>query len=154
MGITTHEALRFSARLDPGMAAEQGAVSIGLDWLVDLARVHSSAVDVLYVEGNGGLLSALSGEHTPRDLAQRLGADLIVVTRNVGLTVEAAHARSLYVAGLVVNRFPANPGAIEEATLARLRRTAPVLGVIAEVDGLDTAVAPAGRLDLDFVTDD
>ena len=161
VGITTHEALRFSARLDPGMAAEQGAVSIGLDWLVDLARVHSSAVDVLYVEGNGGLLSALSGEHTTRDLAQRLGADLIVVTRNgpgaindVGLTVEAAHARSLYVAGLVVNRFPANPGAIEEATLARLRRTAPVLGVIAEVDELDTAVAPAGRLDIDFVTDD
>jgi dethiobiotin synthetase len=161
VGIPAHEALRFSARLDPAMAAEQGAVSIGLDWLIDLARVHASAVDVLYVEGNGGLLSALSGEHTTRDLAQRLGADLVVVTRSgpgtineVGLTIEAAHSASLYLAGLVVNRFPANPGAIEDATLARLRRAAPMLGLIAETEGLDTTVAPESRLDLDFVTGD
>jgi dethiobiotin synthetase len=161
VGIPTHEALRFSARLDPALAAEQGAVSIGLDWLVDLARAHASAVDVLYVEGNGGLFSALSGEHTTSELAQRLGADLVIVTRTgpgilneVGLTVEVAKSRQLYVAGLVVNHFPDNPGALEDATLARLRRSAPVLGVIAVIEGLDTTVLPAGRLDIDFVTDD
>ena len=161
VGIPTHEALRFSARLDPALAADQGAVSIGLDWLVDLARAHASAVDVLYVEGNGGLFSALSGEHTTSELAQRLGADLIVVTRTglgilneVGLTVEVAKSRQLYVAGLVVNHFPANPGAIEDAILTRLRRSAPLLGLIAETEGLDTAVAPPRRLDLDFVADD
>jgi dethiobiotin synthetase len=133
-------------------------VSIGLDWLIDLARAHASAVDVLYVEGNGGLLSALSGEHTTGDLAHRLGADLIVVTRagpgtlnDVGLTLEAARSRSLHVAGLVVNRFPAHPGAIDEAILGRLRRQAPVLGVIAETEGLDTERRPESRLDLDFV---
>ena len=48
VGIPTHEALRFSARLDPALAAEQGAVSIGLDWLVDLARAHASAVADLF----------------------------------------------------------------------------------------------------------
>ncbi|MGZ8764485.1 MAG: dethiobiotin synthase [Acidimicrobiia bacterium] len=161
VGIPTHEALRFSARLDPALAAEQSAVSIGLDWLVDLARTHSSAVDVLYVEGNGGLFSALSGEHTTGELAQRLGADLVVVTRTgpgilneVGLTVEVAKNRQLYVAGLVVNHFPANPGAIEDAILARLRRTAPVLGLIAETEGLDTTVAPAEQFGLDFIPDD
>ncbi len=161
VGIPAHEALRFSGRLDPGMAAEQGAVSIGLDWLVDLTRVHASAVDMLYVEGNSGLLSTLSGEHTNRDLVQRLGADLVVVTGNgpaaindVALTIEAAHARSLHVAGIVVNRYPANPGAIEGATLARLGRIAPVLGLIAEIDGLDTTVAPDTPLDLDFISSD
>ena len=160
VGIPTHEALRFSARLDPALAAEQGAVSIGLDWLVDLARAHASAVDVLYVEGNGGLFSALSGEHTTSELAQRLGADVVVVTRtgpgvlnDVGLTVEVAKSRQLYVAGLVVNHFPVNPGAIDDAVLVRLRRTAPVLGLIAETEGLDTTVAPPPDFDLDFVTD-
>ncbi len=160
VGIPTHEALRFSARLDPALAAEQAAVSIGLDWLVDLARAHASAVDVLYVEGNGGLFSALSGEHTSSELAQRLGADLVVVTRTgpgvlneVGLTVEVAKSRQLYVAGLVVNHFPVNPGAIEDAVLARLRRSAPVLGLIAETEGLDTAAVPPHDFALDFVTD-
>ena len=155
VGIPTHEALRFSARLDPALAAEQGAVSIGLDWLIDLARAHASVVDVLYVEGNGGLCSVLSGEHTTGELAQRLGADLVVVTRtgpgilnDVGLTIEVARSRSLQVAGLVVNRFPTNPGAIDDAVLARLRRTTSVLGCIAEIPGLDTAARPPGRLDL------
>lgn len=161
IGIPAHEALRFSARLDPALAAEQSAVSIGLDWLVDLARVHASAVDVLYVEGNGGLFSALSGEHTTSELAQRLGADLVVVTRTgpgilneVGLTVEIAKQRQLYIAGLVVNHFPENPGAIEDAILTRLRRLAPVLGLIADTPGLDTTVTPADPFTLDFVTDD
>lgn len=161
VGIPTHEALRFSARLDPALAADQSAVSIGLDWLVDLARAHASAVDVLYVEGNGGLLSALSGEHTSCELAQRLGADLIVVTRTgpgilneLGLTIEVARSRQVYVAGIVVNRFPENPGAIEDAILTRLRRSSPVLGLVAETEGLDTSVAPTAPWSLDFIADD
>lgn len=160
VGIPAHEALRFSARLDPALAAEQSAVSISLDWLVDLARVHASAVDVLYVEGNGGLQSALSGEHTTTELAQRLGADVVVVTatgpdllNGVGLSVEVAKSRQLYVAGLVVNHFPVNPGAIEDSIVARLRRTAPLLGLIAETDGLDTSVAGTEPFTVDFIAD-
>lgn len=157
-GIPTHEALRFSARLDPALAAEQAAVSISIDWLVDLTRVHASAVDVLYVEGNGGLASALSGDQTTCALAQRLGADLVVVAspgpgvlNDVGLTVEVARSRQLHLAGLVVNRFPAHPGALEAAVLDRLRRQLPLLGVLPEAD-VDTA-APPDVFTLDLVDD-
>jgi len=155
VGIPTHEALRFPGRLDPALAAEQGAVTIGLEWLVDLARTHASAVDVLYVEGNGGLLSPLSGDQTAADLASRLGADLVVVTRtgidtlnHFALTLEAARTRSLHVLGLVVNHFPAHPGFIEEENLTRLRRQATVLGLIPETEGVDTRKLPSQPLDL------
>jgi dethiobiotin synthetase len=157
-GIPTHEAMRFSSRLDPAPAADQAAVSINLEWLVGLARAQASVVDVLYVEGTGGLLAPLSGDHTMAELAQRLGADLIVVTTSgpgtlnkVALTLEAARTRSLHVRGLIVNRFPVHPGVIEDSNLARLRRICPVMGLIPERDGLDTARAPETRFDVDLL---
>jgi dethiobiotin synthetase len=157
-GIPTHEAMRFSSRLDPALAADQAAVSINLEWLVGLARAQASVVDVLYVEGNGGLLAPLSGDHTMADLAQRLGAELIVVTtpgpgtlNKVALTLEAARTRSLHVLGLIVNRFPRHPGVIEDTNLARLRRICPVIGLIPEYDGLDTSTRPEARFDIDIL---
>jgi dethiobiotin synthase len=160
-GLPAHEALRFTARLDPALAADQAAVTIGFEWLVDLCRGYSGAVDVLYVEGTGGLLSPLSGDRTMADLAQSLNAELIVVTRpglgtlnHVALTLEAARARALQVQGLVVNRFPAHPGVIEQTNLERLRRIAPVLGLIAELDDIDTTRPPSSPLELDFVTEE
>jgi dethiobiotin synthetase len=153
--VPTHEALRFSTRLDPALAADQAAVSVNLEWLVGLARAQASVVDVLYVEGAGGLLAPLSGDHTMADLARRLGAEVIVVTtpgpgtlNKVALTLEAARTRSLHVLGLVVNRFPLHPGVIEDANLARLRRIGPIIGLLAEQPALDTSTPPAGRLDL------
>jgi len=156
-GVPAHEALRFSLKLDPAVAADQAAVTVGLDWLVNLARAHASGVEVLYVEGTGGLLSPLTGELTMADLAMQLGADLIVVTRvgpgtlsQVALTLEAARRRSLQVLGLVVNQWPRNPGVLEQANLDRLRRIAPVLGLLAAREGLDTSRLPAKPLDLEL----
>lgn len=160
MGVPAHEAMRFTARLDPALAADQAAVSIALEWLVELARGQATGVDVLYVEGTGGLLAPLSGEKTMADLAQRLNAEIIVVTRpelgalnDVALTLEAARTRALQVVGLVVNRYPAHPGAIEQTTLERLRRIAPVLGLIPEVEGLDTSRVPTAPVHVDFISE-
>ena len=137
-------------------------MSIGLDWLVDLARAHARRSTCSTSRATAACFSALSGEHTTGELAQRLGADLVVVTRTgpgilneVGLTVEVAKSRQLYVAGLVVNRFPANPGAIEDAILARLRRMRARARPRSPRPTASTRPWPrAGRLDLDFVADD
>lgn len=157
-GVPAHEALRFSLKLDPAVAADQAAVTVGMDWLVNLARAHASGVDVLYVEGTGGLLSPLTGELSMADLAMHLSADLIVVTRpgpdtlnQVALTLEAARRRSLEVLGLVVNRWPRNPGVLDEANLDRLRRIAPVLGLLSARDAIDTGGPPVAPLDLELL---
>jgi dethiobiotin synthetase len=80
------------------------------------------------------------------DLAGRLGAALVVVTRpslgtlnHTALTVEAARARGLAVEGLVVSGWPAEPGIIERTNLERLGDMAPVLGLLPVYPGLDTA---------------
>lgn len=144
-GVPAQEGLRFPGRLDPALAAEQSRSSIGIDWLVDRIQRQAGMVDVLYVEGTGGLLAPLSGDLTMADLAIRLGAEVVVVTRPglgtvnlTALTLEAARTRSLQLSGLVVNRWPAHPGVLERTSLERLGRMAPVLGVLPLVEDLST----------------
>ncbi len=148
-GVPVAEGLRLEEALAPAVAAERAGVKVDVDALVSWCRHQASAVDVLLVEGAGGLLVPLSGDVTMADLAGRLGAEVVIATRpglgtlnHTALTVEAARARGLPVAGLVVCAWPAEPGVTEATNLERLAAMAPVLGVVPFVAGLDTA-APA-----------
>jgi dethiobiotin synthetase len=92
---------------------------------------------------------------TMADLAARLDAELIVVTRpglgtlnHTALTLEAARNRGLRVGGLVVSEWPAEPGVTERTNLERLGRLAPVLGLVPYVPGLDTASPAPLTVDL------
>lgn len=144
-GVPVTEGLRLAEALAPAVAAERAGVKIDVDALVSWCRHQADSFDVLMVEGAGGLLVPLSGDVTMADLAARLGADVIIATRprlgtlnHTALTVEAARARGLNVAGLVVCGWPAEPGVTENTNLERLAAMAPVLGLIPFVAGLDT----------------
>ncbi|MGH9001037.1 MAG: ATP-dependent dethiobiotin synthetase BioD, partial [Acidimicrobiia bacterium] len=119
---------------------------VDVDGLV--AAIHAAAVDeqadAVVVEGAGGLLVPVTDGVTMADLAARLGSRLVVVTRpslgtlnHTALTVEAARARGLDVAGLVVSGWPAEPGVTERTNLERLEAMAPVLGLVPHIAGLD-----------------
>jgi len=94
------------------------------------ARARASEVDLLLLEGAGGLLVPVSGRTTFADLAAELGARLVVVVgarlgaiNHAMLTIEAARARGLEVAAVVVNHaFDVRDLATETlaATLASL----------------------------------
>jgi dethiobiotin synthase len=151
-GIPAVEGVRLDEALAPAVAAERAGSVIDVDALVAQALAEAAAVDVLVVEGAGGLLVPLAGELTMADLAARLEAAVVVVTRpglgtlnHTALTLEAARSRRLSVAGLVVCGWPAEPGVTERTNLERLAAMAPVLGVVPYVPGLDTA-RPAGPL--------
>ena len=145
-GVPATEGLRLAEALAPAVAAERAGIKVDVDALVSWCRHQADGVDVLVVEGAGGLLVPLSGDVTMADLAGRLGAEVVIATRpglgtlnHTALTVEAARARGLPVAGLVVCGWPAEPGVTETTNLERLAAMAPILGLIPFVAGLDTA---------------
>lgn len=105
-GRVLPEAYRLRMPASPHIAAREEGVVISLDVLA--ARMP--AVRPLVVEGAGGLLVPLNDTGSMADLALRLGARVILVSRNyLGsinhslLTAEVCRARGLPVAGWVFN---------------------------------------------------
>ncbi|HEV2293323.1 MAG TPA: dethiobiotin synthase [Tepidisphaeraceae bacterium] len=122
--------VRFSEPLAPAIAAERAKEP--LEWeLIDRAiEMMSNGSDVMVVEGVGGLMVPMDPKHTFLDVARWLKLPAIVVARpSLGtinhtlLTVNALRSAGVKVAGVVVNRYPAqtadlaaetNPRAIEK----------------------------------------
>ncbi len=130
----------FRAPLAPLVAARAEGRQIELEPILERARTLEREHEVLLVEGAGGLLVPLSDELDVAGLALALGLPLVVVARaglgtvnHTLLTVEAARARGLEIAGVVLNgdgdeSTPDNAALIEEASgvrvLARIPRLA------------------------------
>jgi dethiobiotin synthetase len=142
-GVTAHEVFRFAEPLAPAVAAERAGSPIDFESLTRSVLAHDRDLDLLLVEGAGGLLAPLTADRSMADLAEALGAALIVATRpglgtlnHTALTVEAASRRGLAIAGLIVCGWPSKPGVTEETNLERLRAMAPVLAVVPRLRGL------------------
>ena len=139
---------RFHAALAPPVAARLEGKSVDAGLLRAGARWWQQRVELLLVEGIGGLLCPLTEDETVADLARDLNYPLIVVARlglgtinHTLLTVEAARNRGLTVAGVVLNQAdPAETGAASATNPAELaaRSPVPVLGVVGynQPDGL------------------
>jgi dethiobiotin synthetase len=112
-------------------AAAAGTVcATGYRYLAALAP----GIDGIIIEG-GGLLEPLGEATTFADLAVAVGLPLVIVTRPdraalsiVALTVEAAAARGIEVAGIAITGCAHKPDLGERTTRAELGRIAPVLG--------------------------
>jgi len=96
------------------------------------AAAAEAGAETLIVEGVGGLLVPLTREHTVRDLAAALGLRLVIAARpglgtinHTLLTLEAARAAHLSVAGVVITPWPDDPQVMVRSnreTIARLGR--------------------------------
>lgn len=71
--------VRLAAPLTPPVAAEQEGIRLDLEAWIRILESLGEAVDLVLVEGAGGLLSPLTRVHTTRDLALRLDAETLVV---------------------------------------------------------------------------
>jgi dethiobiotin synthetase len=147
----------FGPPVSPHLAAELAGVVLDLDAMVLAAGAAAAeaGADVLVAEGVGGLLVPLTAEHTVRDLAVALGLPLVVAARpglgtisHTLLTLEAARAAGLTVAGVVMTPWPDRPTVMEasnRATVARLGgvdvATLPLLP-----DGAPPSLAAAGAV--------
>jgi dethiobiotin synthetase len=137
--------IRFEEPLAPPVAARragaplsrqdvEGAVASAIGWWAE-------RVDVLVVEGVGGLLCPLAEGSTVADLASALDFPLVVVARralgtlnHTLLTVEAATLRGLRIAGLILNSpEPPSDPVVEATNAEELSRRIPGIPLLAEI---------------------
>lgn len=153
--IDAVELIRYEDPLAPSVAADLTGRPIDFDELVRLTSERGHDVDLLLVEGAGGLLVPLTAEHTMADLAKSLGAELVLVVRpglgtlnHSALTVEAAKHRGLHVSLIVVSGFPSVPGSTEHTNLERLHRLGPPVEVVEHIEGISVDEGRADALRL------
>ena len=119
----------FGPAVSPHLAAQLAGAAIELDELVEAAHRAAAGADVLVVEGVGGLLVPLNDRHDVRDLAVALGLPVVIAARpglgtinHTLLTIEAARAVALPVAGVVLTPWPQAPSAMERSNWETIER--------------------------------
>lgn len=129
----------FLEPLAPNVAARAEGRAIDERLLLDGAAWWNDRVDLLIVEGAGGLLSPVSDRWMVADLAAELGYPIVLVARlglgtinHTLLSVEAAERRGLPIAGIVFSQtsLPAGPSEATNPAEVAARTTAPVLGIL------------------------
>lgn len=131
---------RFLAPLAPPLAARAEHRSIDADRLVDGMTVWRLRVDLLLIEGAGGLFCPLTERQTFADLAVDIGFPMLIVARpglgtinHTLLTIEAARTRRLVVAGVIFCETVAasdDPSVPSNADEIERRSGVPVFGTI------------------------
>ena len=139
---------RYAEPLSPNVAAERAAVPVDWDAVQRSIDLMTRDCDVLIVEGAGGIMVPVDGQHFMLDLARWLNAPAVVVARpGLGtinhsvLTVIALRSAGVPVAGVVINRYPVDrAGTAEETNLRQIERwtKAPLLAVVP-----DAAIDPS-----------
>jgi dethiobiotin synthetase len=135
--------VRYAEPLAPAIAAER--LKEPLEWAAinrSLATMSKDS-DVVVVEGVGGLMVPMDPQHTFVDVVRWLKLPGVVVARpNLGtinhtlLTVNALRAAGVTVAGVVINRYPAQSADIASETNPRAIEKwgkVPVLCVVPDV---------------------
>ena len=137
----------FGPAVSPHWAAELTGRRIEPERLLEVAR---AAPGFVVCEGVGGLLVPLTTGYSVRDLAVDLGLPVVVTARtglgtinHTLLTVEAARAVGLEVAGIVMTPWPEQPEPLAVSNRETVERLAgvPVSGLPA---ALPRSLAAAG----------
>lgn len=147
----------FGPPASPHWAAELDGTAIAPPRLVAAAHAAGARAEALVCEGVGGLLVPLTTGYSVRDLAVDLGLPVVVAARtglgtisHTLLTVEAARAAGLAVAGIVMTPWPGEPEPIELSNRETVERLSGVA-----VSGLpDTTPASLARAGADLPIED
>jgi dethiobiotin synthetase len=146
----------FALAAAPAVAARAERRAVDLEALLATFRGLAARHAMLVVEGAGGLLVPVGKGDTLADLAREMALPLLVVARatlgtinHTVLTLEAAAARGLALAGVVISHCDGPLSQPAEANLTELRRA---LGsrLVGEIPPLAVdALPPERAIDLD-----
>lgn len=110
--------VRYSAALAPNMAAEIEGRPVDLETIFDAYCRLADHGEVVVVEGIGGLLCPITNDFWLIHFARMIDLPVVVVARaglgtinHTLLTLHAARAAGLRIAGVVINRYPVGEGA-------------------------------------------
>lgn len=119
---------RFGPPLSPHYAAELAGRAVEPGGLLEQARAAGRDA-TLVCEGVGGLMVPLGNDYLVRDLAVDLALAVVIAARtglgtinHTLLTIEAARAAGLSVAGVVMTPWPTDPQPIERSNRATVER--------------------------------
>ncbi len=137
----------FSLPASPLLAARSENREINPDTILKAFKDLSARkeIDILLVEGAGGLLVPLTEEFLMVDLISEMGVPAILVAsaglgtvNHTLLSIEAMKKRNLKIAGIVINKMPLHPGIVEKDNIKTIERMGgvPVIAVISEFDFL------------------
>jgi dethiobiotin synthetase len=122
---------RYDPPASPHLAAELAGDRIEPPRLLRAARRAEAGADVLVCEGVGGLMVPLAPGYLVRDFARELAMPVIVAAppdlgtiNHTLLTLEAARAAGLEVAGVVLTPWPGDPDSVQASNLETLRELA------------------------------
>ncbi len=122
-------ALRFAEPLAPNVAAERAGQTVDIEAIVAGYKRIAAAGECVVVEGVGGLLCPLSDDFWVIHLAELCRLPIVIVARpglgtinHTLLTLQAARAAGLTVAGVVINRYPTDTDDV--ATITNVRQIA------------------------------
>jgi dethiobiotin synthetase len=143
---TTFELARFEQALSPAAAARvEGVPAVSPPEVARFVRELGETNRLVVVEGTGGLLVRFDEDGaTVADLARLVNAQVLVVAgvgggalNHAALTLEVLAHRGLELAGVVVGRWPDEPGVAERSDVADLEMLAarPLAGVLPEGAG-------------------
>lgn len=140
-----HAIIRLAPPLAPALALDDTDTGIDFDALILKIERYAKSADVTLIEGAGGLLSPLTWEWNVTDLAQTLGAKVLVVApdrlgtiNHTLLTLSALELSGLPVLGVVLT-----------APEAADRSTGTNAAAIARLSGIDRIVMAPRTDDLD-----
>jgi dethiobiotin synthetase len=135
---------RFRAPLAPPVAAQEEGRTVDAALLRAGAAWWDGRVELLLVEGVGGLYCPLTETRTVVELAKELAFPILIVARlglgtinHTLLTVEAAERRGLRIAGIILNETDRAATDLSATTNPReiaARCRSPVLGVLRHND--------------------
>jgi dethiobiotin synthetase len=151
--------IRYRRPVAPMVAADESHTPIDFDVLWHAYDQVCRASDAVIVEGVGGLLVPIERRKLVADLAVDIGLPLLIVARaglgtinHTLLTIEAARARGLKIAGVVLNGYNArSPSLAEETNPATIAECAgiPVPTVVPHDRHTDVKNGQIGRRVLD-----
>jgi dethiobiotin synthetase len=137
--------VRYAEPLAPAIAAERAKEPLDWEAVNRSIAAMSGSSDFMIVEGVGGLMVPMDERHTFLDVARWLKLPTVVVARpNLGtinhtlLTVNVLRSAGVNVAGVVINRYPAQNADVASETNPRAIERwgkVPVLCVVPEVPG-------------------
>ncbi len=133
---------RYAEPLAPAVAAERSRTPIEWQSIQAALETMQRDSDVMLVEGAGGILVPMDERHTMLDVARWLGVPVLIVARaglgtinHTLLTIAALNAAGVSVAGVVINRYPAeSPDVASETNPHMIERYSgvPVLAIVPE----------------------
>ncbi len=135
---------RLAEPVAPAEAAATDGIKIEFSRIAACYKRLAERYEFMIVEGAGGLMVPLNGGLLVADLVKQLELPIMVVARpGLGsinhslLTCFAAGQMDIDVKGVIINRYPPNPGLAEKVTPRQIGLLcgAPLLGIWSEISG-------------------